>query len=445
MIKSRGKEDKRGLSEVVTNLLLILLVLIAVGVVWVVVRNLLSSGSEQVEFGQFTFNLQIQSAYVSGTNVVVSVRRSVGGGDLTGVKFLFLGGGDTMAIDKLGALRELEGKTFTFTAAEIPGIGIGDEVSVAPIYESGGQRTGQITDSAVISGAPPGGGGGDTGEIGANETGSCGDNIIQIPNADGIEEECDNANLNHQTCESLLLGEGTLSCQARGTDGECRFDISQCAGAPVSCNGVWNATSEDPGVVCDGGANCLVNCVCSIGYIPDDSGGCIIEPSISTGTIDSVWPIGAVKYFDSDDLPKDTATMQSYIGKYANFSGAGGEPGCLQISYAEYLEGPGYNKSYVRVELVSTITAGDTLSIVFSCDSSYNLELYIDATSEDTDVVDELYAADKEVNIGRHGNLGGNYIDMVSANHIFYQGATWIDDATKRQDAATMLHRYMSR
>ena len=79
--------DKKGLSTVVTNLLLILLVLVAVGVVWVVVRGILSEGAGEIEISQFTFDLQIQNAYVSGTDVVVTIKRNAGGGELSGMKF----------------------------------------------------------------------------------------------------------------------------------------------------------------------------------------------------------------------------------------------------------------------------------------------------------------------------------------------------------------------
>ena len=42
-------ENKRGLSDVITTLIIILLVLVAVGIIWVVVRNVVQSGSEQID------------------------------------------------------------------------------------------------------------------------------------------------------------------------------------------------------------------------------------------------------------------------------------------------------------------------------------------------------------------------------------------------------------
>src|SRR3990167_9321273 len=80
---------KRGLSGIVTTLIIILLVLVAVGVIWAVVKNLVQKGSEQIELGQFTLDLQIKSAQVENGNVtVVVVKRNPGDGEFVGKNFL---------------------------------------------------------------------------------------------------------------------------------------------------------------------------------------------------------------------------------------------------------------------------------------------------------------------------------------------------------------------
>ena len=336
--RGRFRGNKRGLSEVVTNLLLILLVLVSVGIVWVVVRNLVSEGAGEIEIGQFTFDLQIQSAYVSGTDVVVSIKRNAGGGELVGVKFVFSNETDSINVDKIGALNELDRRTFTFTSTEIPGIGVGDDVSVAPIYESGGQKTGGVTDSATISGNPSAGSEG-TGNPG---TGTCGDLLIQNPNSDDINEQCDGNNFGGQTCTNLGFVGGTLSC----TSG-CQFDTSQCTGAaPLSCNGVWEGASEDLGIECDGTPlpnGCAANCRCEPGFTLDRAGGCTLNPPLNTGTINSVWNN---IFFDSNDLPKDDG-VSDYINDYVNFSGSA-ETGCFLITFADYLSDNAI--SYLRLD-----------------------------------------------------------------------------------------------
>ena len=82
---------------------------------------------------------------------------------------------------------------------------------------------------------------------------------------------------------------------------------------------------------------------------------------LNNGTIGSVWPSGIAKYFDSTNLPRDSTVMASYPAKYVNFSGT--ETRCMKITYAEYLSDPAYNKSYLRIELPSSIAPGDVYQI----------------------------------------------------------------------------------
>ena len=44
-------KNKKGLAAIVTTLLIVLLVLVAVGIVWAVVRNLVTGGAEGIELG----------------------------------------------------------------------------------------------------------------------------------------------------------------------------------------------------------------------------------------------------------------------------------------------------------------------------------------------------------------------------------------------------------
>ena len=50
----------KGLSDVVTTLVIILISLVAIGVVWVVIQNVIQKGSEQVELGRFLVNLKLR-------------------------------------------------------------------------------------------------------------------------------------------------------------------------------------------------------------------------------------------------------------------------------------------------------------------------------------------------------------------------------------------------
>src|SRR3990167_7168589 len=126
---------KRGLSGIVTTLIIILLVLVAVGVIWVVVKNLVQKGSEQVELGQFALDLQIKSAQVEDGNVtVVVVKRNPGEGEFVGMNFVFSDGQNSETIRQNISLQELEEKSFTFTLTKINTSNL-KTVSVAPIYQ----------------------------------------------------------------------------------------------------------------------------------------------------------------------------------------------------------------------------------------------------------------------------------------------------------------------
>lgn len=340
MIRGVGRKDplvrlfpdsNKGLSTVITSLLLILLSLVAIGIIWVVVKNLMDNATGGISFDGFSLNLGIKNAYKDAGEVKVIVRRTAGVGNLTGIYFIFSDGTLSSNVKRSFALKELEERTFSFSSTEVGGIDGVKTVSVSPIYLSGGKDTiGGITDTAEIRPFPPTGNG-TTGYNQSNDT---------------VMAYCGN-----QICEAL---EDSSSCPL------------DCP-APPSCNGVWDgAALESPNADCDGGLHCLAGCACSAGFIPDGNGGCVSEPSLNRGVIGSVWPLGAVKYIDSGDLPKNSVQIVSYIGKYANFSGAGGETRCLMISYAEYLDDPSYNKSYVRLELPSTVLSGDIYEIWIS-------------------------------------------------------------------------------
>ncbi len=146
-------QGKRGLSAVVTTLVIILLVLVSTGIIWVVVRNVIESGSEQIELGQFTLDLEIKSVKIEGSDVTtVVVRRNPGEGNFIGINFIFSNGTDTEVIREDVVLNELNERSFTLTLTEISTANLKD-VSVAPIYESasGKENEGDVADSFEVT------------------------------------------------------------------------------------------------------------------------------------------------------------------------------------------------------------------------------------------------------------------------------------------------------
>ena len=85
-------KNKRGLSEIIVTLLLVMLSIVLVGIVFVVVKNIVKNGTQQTsfQFGSLFLNLKLQKVSIDPTtgDVSVIVQREVGQGELTGVAFV---------------------------------------------------------------------------------------------------------------------------------------------------------------------------------------------------------------------------------------------------------------------------------------------------------------------------------------------------------------------
>jgi hypothetical protein len=139
-----NKRDKKGLSTIVVTLLLIVLSLVAVGAVWLVVANVLKSGTQQTtsSVGQLFLSLEVQNVNMkSNGDVDVTVQRNTGAGDLKEINFIVSDGTNSKVIKKPTTLQELGAQTFTLAYSELGAIAI-KEISVAPITaDSSGQET----------------------------------------------------------------------------------------------------------------------------------------------------------------------------------------------------------------------------------------------------------------------------------------------------------------
>ena len=78
-------KNKKGLSTVVTTLIIVLLVLVAVGIIWGVVNNLLSKSKTSIETGTKCLDLDITAVKVINTTTSgdydVTLRRGASGDD----------------------------------------------------------------------------------------------------------------------------------------------------------------------------------------------------------------------------------------------------------------------------------------------------------------------------------------------------------------------------
>ncbi len=86
--------NKKGLSAIVATLLIILLTLVAVGIIWIVIRNVVQSGTEQINIDAMCVSASVEVISVtnSGGNLYdVVVTRKSGDDPIGGVKLVFTG------------------------------------------------------------------------------------------------------------------------------------------------------------------------------------------------------------------------------------------------------------------------------------------------------------------------------------------------------------------
>ena len=146
-------KNKKALSTIVANLIIILLTLVAIGILWGVLHNIISKGSQDVDLQKITINFDIKSASFLDSNITVIVQRNSVEGNVTGLRFIFTNSTKSVTIDRFIQFDELDTKTFIFNSTEVPGIGIGDTISVSPIYDSYGSiKVGNPSTKFVIKG-----------------------------------------------------------------------------------------------------------------------------------------------------------------------------------------------------------------------------------------------------------------------------------------------------
>jgi predicted GH43/DUF377 family glycosyl hydrolase len=131
-------KNKRGLSTVISTLIIIGLSLVAITIVWVVVSNILSKGAEDISLNAISVDLDIKKVYSDGSNLIVDIKRNPGSGTFDSLKFFVSDGASTDIFD-IGnsSLNELEEKTFSLPFKKLINSNFVSKISVAPIVGSG--------------------------------------------------------------------------------------------------------------------------------------------------------------------------------------------------------------------------------------------------------------------------------------------------------------------
>jgi len=107
--------EKKGLSAVVTTLIIILLVLVAVGGIWIVVSNFIDTGTEQIDLSSKCRAVDLSAVSVAstgGTGYDVTLKRGAGGDTIEGVKLNIFNSTDNSGVKEFGSsIAELETRT----------------------------------------------------------------------------------------------------------------------------------------------------------------------------------------------------------------------------------------------------------------------------------------------------------------------------------------------
>ncbi len=131
--------NKKGVSEVITAVLLILLTITAIGVLWVVMQNFINASTEKIKTGINTLSIKLESAQIENTDLKLRIKRVPGQGNMTSVKVILedeTGKSDSYIQDF--SLVELETKTMTTSLANFDGIDSSKikKISVLPATKS---------------------------------------------------------------------------------------------------------------------------------------------------------------------------------------------------------------------------------------------------------------------------------------------------------------------
>ena len=108
-------KNKKGLSIVVTTLIIVLLVLVAIGIIWVVIKNVIDEGAAQVDLTAKCLKIDVKAVSANcadPTACELTLNRGSGGEEIDGVKIVFYDGtigGPVLAttgnLEVLGTLR----------------------------------------------------------------------------------------------------------------------------------------------------------------------------------------------------------------------------------------------------------------------------------------------------------------------------------------------------
>jgi len=140
---------KKGLSDSVSAMLMILLALIAIGIIWFGIQAILKNTQGSIDTLKVLLNIEEESTQINpDLTISIKVSRGIGEGNLTAINFI-ISNDQGEEVQKVESnLGELESETFTITPT-LENVKI---ISIAPVgIVSGKIQIGQIKDSYVFN------------------------------------------------------------------------------------------------------------------------------------------------------------------------------------------------------------------------------------------------------------------------------------------------------
>lgn len=130
-------QNTKGLSEIVATLIIILLTLVAVGIIWVVIRGVVTSGTQQISVSAECTAVNLNAVSVvsgpSGTYNVTLHRAAGGDNTLAGIKVnIFDSNGTSSGPLDFGTLQQLGQSTTSFPTT---GIVNGHSIEYTPFFK----------------------------------------------------------------------------------------------------------------------------------------------------------------------------------------------------------------------------------------------------------------------------------------------------------------------
>jgi hypothetical protein len=192
--------EKRGLSTVVTTLIIILLSLVAIGIMWLTIQGTLKKSAEDLSTTDFGTSLSIkQASIVDNVLVKVNVERNAGGTNLQGIAIKVSNEKGESQVNISGKIDELGSKTIQFPLT----ISNPSKIEVYPVsLSSGKEKIGSVLDSLSLT------------ETSSKKSESL---VAYYPFEDGAKDASGNNNNGVIT--------GTLNCNVEGKIGKaCLFN-----------------------------------------------------------------------------------------------------------------------------------------------------------------------------------------------------------------------------